>query len=386
MSDRPTDLIPSAQLVASYISQMAATSEVLAASNDLTTVLNAIAERAREVTRADYAAISVFGNDGRVERFHYAGIDEDLARRMGDPPRGRGLLGELSNHIVPMRLEDLREHATFTGWPEGHPPMQRFLGIPVRASGRTIGSLYMTRLDGAEPFTETDELRAAMLSLQVAASVSHALANERQGRLSLFEERERIAHDLHDGTIQSLYALGLECDVLASRGDAPPELRAELENAIDRINHIIGDIRQYISALEARTPSSRPELSSDLPFVVRQLVPEGVDTIVNISASALKDMSGRQAEDILYIVREAVSNAVRHGEPTKIAVDLRQDSSGTLLTIQDNGKGFDPSTGRKGLGTITMRTRADRLGAELIILGIPGMGTTIRVAVPRSLE
>lgn len=370
--------------ITAYIEQMVATSEVLAANADLGHVLHALAVRARTVIAADYAAISIFSAQGGLERFVYDGFSEELARKMGDPPTGRGLLGELSRHEFPIRLAELREHVSFTGWPEGHPEMQRFLGIPLRVARTTIGSLYITRLEGAPEFTEEDELSVALLGLQAAASVANALARERQGRLSLLEERERIAHDLHDGTIQSLYALGLECDVLSQRENLTDDVREELGLAIERINEIIRDIRSYISALEAKTPAAQPELGRDLPFVVRELVPEGVTTVVNITAAALQEVSARQAEDLIYIAREALSNAIRHGEPAKIAIDLRQDASTTTLTVQDNGKGFDVSSARTGFGTITMRTRATRLGGELLVLGIPGMGTTVRVTVPRS--
>jgi signal transduction histidine kinase len=370
------------QGITGYIDEMLETSEVLAASGDLTQVLNTLAGRARTLTQARYAAISVFDqSDGSVERFIYDGIDEALARRMGDPPRGRGLLGELASREYPLRLDDLRKHSTFTGWPPDHPEMARFLGVPIRAGGQTIGSLYMTRLEGEPPFSDGNELSAALLALQAAASLATAIAREKEGRLSLLEERERIAHDLHDGTIQSLYALGLECDALTIREEYPEEVRTELSSFVDRINGIIGDIRGYITSLEAKTPATTPDLKRDLPFVVRQLVPEGIDTVVNISAAALQEISSRQAEDMIYIAREALSNAVRHGEPTRVAVDLRQDDLSTTLTIQDNGKGFDQASARTGLGTITMRTRAERLGGNLLVLSIPGMGTTVRLTV-----
>ena len=120
--------------------------------------------------------------------------------------------------------------------------------------------------------------------------------------------------------------------------------------------------------------------------MVRQVVPAGSIRWVNLSAPSLHEVSARDAEDILYLAREALSNAVRHGQPTKVGVDLRQTTDVIALTIQDNGAGFDQSQARQGFGTVTMRTRAERMGAELTILGIPGMGTTVRVAIPRRLH
>jgi len=365
---------------------MSVTSEMLASVEDLSEVLHNLAVRAKAVTSADFAAVSTFDDEGKLTRFVYDGIDESQAQRLGDPPVGRGLLGELVRRDQPLRLDDLRSHASYSGWPERHPEMGPFLGAPIRAGGRTIGSLYMTRLVGSRAFSDTNELAAAVLALQGAVSVATALARERSGRMSLLEERTRIARDLHDGTIQSLYALGLECDSLARRADFPPDASEALLNGVSRINELIADIRSYITMLEVGTPATQPELSRDLAFVIRQLVPSGIDTVVNITAAALQEISARETEDFLYIAREALSNAVRHGSATKIAIDLRQSPDATAMTIQDNGVGFDQANVRTGLGTVTMRTRAERLAGELTVLGIPGMGTTVRVVIPRRFD
>jgi signal transduction histidine kinase len=242
----------------------------------------------------------------------------------------------------------------------------------------------MTRERGKAPFSADDEMAGVVLGLQAAVSLAAALAQDRTGRIVLLEERVRIAHDLHDGMIQTLYALGLEFDATARLAEVP-EVRSTLQNGVARVNELISDLRQYIMALEAEMPISTPDLSRDLPFAVRQVVPAGIDTVVNLSAPALHEISNRDAEDILYLAREALSNAVRHGQPSKVAVDLRQDTEATALTIQDNGSGFDQAHARQGFGMVTMKTRAERLGAELTILGIPGMGTTVRLLVPRRL-
>ena len=336
------------------------------------------------MTNADYAAISTFDENDVMERFIYNGIDERLAQRLGHPPVGRGLLGDLVRSEVPVRIDDLAVHPSFTGWPQGHPDMAIFLGVPIRAGGRTIGSLYMTRERGKAPFSADDEMAGVVLGLQAAVSLAAALAQDRTGRIVLLEERVRIAHDLHDGMIQTLYALGLEFDATARLAEVP-EVRSTLQNGVARVNELISDLRQYIMALEAEMPISTPDLSRDLPFAVRQVVPAGIDTVVNLSAPALHEITNRDAEDILYLAREALSNAVRHGQPSKVAVDLRQDTEATALTIQDNGSGFDQAHARQGFGMVTMKTRAERLGAELTILGIPGMGTTVRLLVPRRL-
>lgn len=371
------------QGLAQHLVAMAATVDALAATQDLNSILRVLATRAREITGADYSAISTFDEHGKLERFIFVGMPEELARAVGAPPTGRGLLGSLVGLSAPLRLEDLRQHPDFTGWPAAHPEMAAFLGIPMRSGGRTIGSFYMTKNEGEPAFTSEDELAASFLALQATLTVASALTRSRDGRLALLEERERIAHDLHDGTIQALFALGISLD--RARGMALlPEVQEILEDGIARAQDIIGDIRRYISVLEARSLPGSPELSRDLPHAVRQIVPDSIATVVNITASALQELSDRTAEDLVHIAREALSNAVRHSGATKVAVDLRQTPEETVLTIQDNGSGYNPETARAGLGTVSMNSRAERIGGTLTIVSIPAMGTTIRVSLPRA--
>ena len=365
--------------------QMAVTSDVLSGIEDLAEILTRLAAHARELVNADYAAVSTFDESGRLNRFVYAGIDDSVARRLGTPPVGRGLLGELARHLGPLRLEDLQAESSFTGWPAGHPDMAAFLGVPIVALGQTIGSLYMTRTRGKAPFDDEEETSAVLMALQIAATVSAALARHSQGRLARLQEREQVAHDLHDGTIQALYALGLEADV-RSQACTSDETREALRDVVERVNTIIRDIRSYIAMLETGTPESAPALVPDLTFVIRQIVPAGIDVVTNVSAPALQELSTRDVEDLVYIAREALSNAVRHGHPSRVAVDLRQNAEATVLTVQDNGLGFDPESVSPNMGTVTMRTRAERLGAQLDIVTVPGMGTTVRVVLPRTLE
>ena len=261
--------------------------------------------------------------------------------------------------------------------------MCAFLGVPIRAVGQIIGSLYMTRTRGEEPFSEAEEAAASLMALQIAATISTAMVRQSQGRVARLQERAQIGHDLHDGTIQALYALGLDADARLQTSTVD-ETREALADVVSRVNDLIANVRSYIAVLEAENPASPPELIPDLSFVIRQIVPAGVDIVTNVNAPALHELESRDVEDLLYIAREALSNAVRHGHPTKIAVDLRQTSDDTLLTIQDNGVGFDAEQITANMGTTTLRTRSQRLGAALTVLSVPGMGTTVRVAVPRA--
>jgi two-component system, NarL family, sensor histidine kinase DevS len=365
------------------LGEMAATSDHLAGASDIQDVLQRLAMRAREITLASFAAASLFDEEGLVERFLFDGVHEGLANQMGSLPSGRGLLGQLSMLGRPLRLDDLTDHPAFSGWPDGHPAMGPFIGMPIRSGDATIGSLYVTRGPAGRPFTELDELSTAFLSIQAAQQINIVAARERTARLSLLEERENIARDLHDGTIQSLYALGLESDAQANAPDFPEQARPVLEHVVERINEVIRDMRGYITMLESQAPAHAPDLARDIPFAVQQLVPSSISVLINVNAETVHALSAREAEDLLYITREALSNAVRHGAPTRIAIEVRQTDTETALTVQDNGAGYDAANVRSGLGTVTMRTRAESLGATLSSHSIVGMGTSVRVSVPR---
>ena len=364
------------------LTAMAATTELLASATDLGNVLRRLARRTRELTHADYAAACVLDESGQPERFMQAGVDQDAARRLGTMPQARGLLGSIALSANPVRIDDVTAHPAYTGWPRGHPALGPVLGIPVRTGGRVVGCLFAARSAGLQPFGPEDERAAVILGLQATISIADGMARERSGRVSAIDERQGIAHDLREGTVQSLSELGRRFESIAT-DRANTDKRAAILNGAMAIEQLAEEVRQYVDMLEAEEPRSEPELSRDLPFVIRQIVPTGVDTVLNVTAVSLQRLGPRESEHLLHIAREALTNAVRHGRPTKIAVDLREEGGEASLTIQDNGAGFDPANAHVGLGMIGMRTRAERIGASLVILGIPGMGTTVRVLVPR---
>jgi signal transduction histidine kinase len=142
---------------------------------DVETVLRSVVEAARELTSAEYAALGVLSRDRtELERFIYLGIDDATKRRIGDLPRGRGVLGELIREPVPLRLRDVNEHPHAYGFPPGHPPMHSFLGVPVTVRGETFGNLYMTEKQGGEEFDEDDEAAAKALATWAGIAIQNA--------------------------------------------------------------------------------------------------------------------------------------------------------------------------------------------------------------------
>jgi signal transduction histidine kinase len=158
---------------------------LVAGELSLPVVLRQIVAAARDLVGARYAALGVLGRDGELEQFVHAGMGEELVARIGDLPRGHGILGLLIRQPVPLRLADLSGHPASAGFPPGHPPMTGFLGVPVRIGEEVFGNLYLTERSRGGEFTADDE----QLAIALAAAAGAAIANARQFAES--EQRRR---------------------------------------------------------------------------------------------------------------------------------------------------------------------------------------------------
>jgi len=151
----------------------------LVSAHDPETVLKRVLDAARDLTGAHYAAIGVLdANKNALERFVFVGVDEELRERIGDLPRGHGILGELIRHPEPLRLARLSDHPRSYGFPAEHPPMQTFLGAPVMIRGEVYGNIYLTeKADGAQ-FDELDEQLVVVLAEWAAVAIDNARSHE----------------------------------------------------------------------------------------------------------------------------------------------------------------------------------------------------------------
>src|SRR5213593_1435853 len=143
--------------------------------HDLDHVLQEVVDAAREVVGARYAALGVLGEDRTsLVQFVTSGIDNDARARIGDLPRGRGLLGYVIREAKPIRTADLNRHPQRYGFPAHHPPMKSFLGVPVKSQSGVFGNLYLTEKIGAAEFDDEDEAIAILLASQAAVAVENA--------------------------------------------------------------------------------------------------------------------------------------------------------------------------------------------------------------------
>jgi signal transduction histidine kinase len=356
----------------------------LASEISVDALLQRIVELAVELTNARYGALGVLTPDGRsIEEFITVGITAEERAAIGDPPTGHGLLGTLIRDARPLRIPDISADAHSVGFPPNHPPMRSLLGAPITGRGRVFGNIYLTDKRDADAFDEEDERILIVLATQAAVAVENARLHdetERRGRelqrLQILEERERIGKELHDGVIQSLFAVGMHLQALSTAsGEGDTERR--LASAVEDIDGAIRDLRNYIFGLRPGILADRQldqaitDLASD--FGARSSVVTVVDVDAEV-ASALSSL----APDIVQFVRESLSNVGRHGAATTCRVSLRRVGSDLVLEIDDDGRGFDVETTTLGMGLRNLEERVGVLGGSFQVTSTPGDGTTVR--------
>ncbi len=356
---------------------------------DLDRVLQLITDRVRELAHAEYAALGVVDQEGGFERFITSGISRTERERIGPIPRGHGLLGAIVASSRPMRVHDIATHSQRYGFPPNHPPMHTLLGVPVTAKARSIGRLYLTNKQPGGDFSEDDERMVEMFALHAGIAIENARLHEQVQRLAIVEERERIGRDLHDGIIQSIYAVGLSLeDVPELMEDEPEVARQRVERAIDSLDQSIRDIRNFIFGL-------RPELLEQAGLIggLAALADEfRVNSMIDIDLetgdAAEVDFTPEQTGQLLSIAREALSNIARHSKATRGSVKVECDSGKIRLTVVDNGVGFDPNRqrGPNHQGLTNMRARVAEMGGFIDVRSEPGSGTRIIVEVARQSQ
>jgi signal transduction histidine kinase len=353
---------------------------------DLDRVLQLITDRVRELAHAQYAALGIVDQEGGFERFITSGISRTEREKIGPPPHGHGLLGVIVAAGHPMRVHDIATDNRRYGFPANHPPMHSLLGVPIGAKGRSIGRLYLTNKLPSGDFTTDDERLVEMFALHAGIAIENARLHDQVQRLAIVEERERIGRDLHDGIIQSIYAVGLSLeDVPDLMADEPEVARARVERAIDSLDQSIRDIRNFIFGL-------RPELLEQAGLVggLAALADEfRVNSMVDVDLRTYGveegDLSPEETGELLSIAREALSNVARHSKATQGIVSVEAHDGAIRLTVSDNGVGFDPDRprGPAHQGLINMRARAVAVGGDLVLESAPGGGTRIIVEVAR---
>jgi signal transduction histidine kinase len=523
-------------------------------------VLRRIIQAAQDLSGARYAALGIPDGRGGLETFLTLGMTEKEIRQIPHEPVGNGLIGEMMRTGKGIRVPEIAEHPRSVGFPDGHPEMHSFLGVPITAYGRPLGQIYLTDKQDADKFSSEDQRLIEMLAAHAAAAIENArlyrqvlnseaeltqrnlelelvnslataassstelttllevilerimtlfgsgvgefyIRDEAEGiyikaihrgesigelwdidqfrpgqgmvgnvaklgrprwtqdlksephlrsqvamdagfgmvvgvpltapgkvvgvmvlaflgdrqlndreiglleavgagvgiaventrlyrharRLAILEERERIGMDLHDGIIQSIYAVGLVLDYVRILVEEDPQQAGDrIEQAIDGLNSVIGDIRSYILDLQPSRIQIE-DLGKALELLAREFK---TNTLVEVEliaeSAALQTLDGESATEIFHIAQEALANTAKHAFATRVWLNLRQVEDEISLQVIDNGRGFhvDRETDILGHGLSNMTERARQLGGHLEIESNPGDGTTLTVRIP----
>ncbi len=350
---------------------------------DLQSLLQRITDLAAELVDARYAALGVLDTAGtELCEFITSGIDDSTRAEIGAPPKGRGILGVLITDARPIRLVDLHDHVDSFGFPPGHPPMRSFLGVPIRIRDQVYGNLYLTEKAGGRPFNEVDEERIVGLAAAVGVAIENARLQERIAGLLVFEERERIARDLHDRVIQRLFATGLSLQSTLSLIPEESEAVRRVESAMEVLDETIRQIRASIFSLEDPRSVNTGFLAQLYGLCRESVRSLGFEPVVEVTGE-VNSIRGELATDLLATLREALSNAARHSGARSVRVELRVDPEKIELQVIDDGVGLPPRLDHSGRGIRNMAARAERHGGSCSVLPGPPSGAVVHWSVPR---
>jgi len=352
---------------------------MIEADLELPVLLTHLVEEARDLVDARYGALGVLNERGTaLEDFITVGLTDADEAAVGPRPTGQGILGLLIVEPQPLRLSNLGDHPDSHGVPANHPPMTSFLGMPVQVRGSVYGNLYLTDKEGAAEFTNEDEAAVAALALAAGIAIENARLHDRVRDLTLIEDRDRIARDLHDTVIQRLFALGLSLQGTA-RLQSSPEGSGRIERAVDEIDGVIRQLRSAIFDLETLPADDGVRRAVlDLAQELRPVV--GIPVRVNFEGAVDAAVEPRVAEHLLASLREALTNVGKHAQASTVMV-LVAAADDVRLEVIDDGVGIS-GEGGEGRGLRNLRNRAEKLNGTLEVTVPEGGGTRLVWRVP----
>jgi len=359
--------------------------------SSLDRVLHRLAASARDLVGARYAAIGLPEQEGdQFARFVTVGMSDELIARLGPLPRTHGLLDAMLRDPSPYRTDDITRDPRFRGWwPEAHPQMRSFLGVPIVSAGDIVGAFYLTEKLGAPGFTAADEAAVVLLASHAAIAIDQARLFEDSRELALAQERGRLARELHDALAQTLFSLRLAAETAASlQADDPAGAAAQVEVVRRLAGQAADELRTIMDGLRPADLERDGLAATVRSHVVLAARAHGVE--VDLDVAELPELDPDVEHQVLRIAQEAVTNALRHARADRVAVRLgpheRRPEERVVLTVRDDGRGFDPDARglrSRRLGITSMHERAASVGGVLRIRSAPGRGTTVELEVPR---
>jgi signal transduction histidine kinase len=391
----------STQDAAGQLQALVQASLALTTELPLESVLQKIADVARDVLGARYAALGVINEAGTgLSQFLTAGVDEATKRAIGPLPTGKGVLGLLITERRPIRIRTLASHAHSAGFPANHPPMGSFLGVPIMVRDKAYGNLYVTEKQGADEFSEADEGVALMLASQAAIAIENAYTF-------------RVLHETQEELVrkEKLATLG------QLAGGVGHELRNPLgviKNSVYYLNMVLPDdekVRKHLGILDREVANSNRIVTELLDFarvkapirepsglgaiarttLERLPLPDSVTVRLELDESvppALVD-----AQQVGQILLNFLLNAVQAmPDGGNVTLSVAQNDETVFAAVEDTGVGIPPENLAKifqplfttkakgiGLGLALARDLAETNDAQITVESTVGLGTRFAV-------
>ena len=379
--------------------------------HSLERVLQQIVDSAREVVGARYAALGVLGPDRQsLSQFVTSGLSEVERERIGELPRGRGLLGLVIREPKPIRSADINRHPKRYGFPPNHPPMKSFLGVPIRSRGEVFGNLYLTEKIGAKEFDVEDEAIAVLLAASTAVAIENARLHEASqdllGQVRIMQRQRDLFfammnHELRNA-LTGVYGWA-ERLVKGKSAEAIAQAGREVYEGADRTITLLNN---FLDLTRLDAGKVRPVWREvDVPNSVHRAL-TGVRPAAEAKGIALGERSPDAPPTLRtdpvrleQILVNLLSNAVRHSpEGGIVTVQVEPQPAAVAFRVSDHGPGiptelqerifepferFDPHSGvGTGLGLPVSRRLAEVLGGRLTVESVVGRGATFSLSLP----
>src|SRR5438045_1520641 len=379
--------------------------------HELDQVLQVVVNAARDVVGARYAALGVLGPDHTsLVQFVTSGLDDAARQRIGDLPRGHGLLGHVIREAKPIRTADLNRHPQRYGFPPHHPPMKSFLGVPVKGRGAVFGNLYLTEKIGADEFDDEDEAIAILLASQAAVAVEnarlHGESEQLVGQIRTMQRQRDLFFAMMNHELRNALTgvFGWAERLVRKRSPESAEHAARevyeaadhtiilMNNFLDLMRLDAGKVRPVMRDVEVHVAAERALAKSE-PAATAKTLKLILDAHSN---STVVRTDPVRLEQILL---NLLSNAIRHSaEGAEMQMIAGEVPGYVTFAVIDHGPGvpaelrdrifepferFDPHSGLgTGLGLPVSRRLAEALGGSLTIEETAGGGATFILKIP----
>ncbi|MEU6143356.1 GAF domain-containing protein [Streptomyces sp. NPDC047081] len=363
-----------------WIDGSVAVTTALLSGGDADDALQVVAEQARRLSGSAAGVVLLPADEGGLEIVAVAADRPSTMLGSVVPPESE-LVAELLDGQAVFVDDAATDPRMLTPYARAYGPVMM---LPLQSDGRVLGALVTPRTQGAPAFTEAERTMAVQFASQAALALMMAEAQRDRERLAVYEDRDRIARDLHDLVIQRLFATGMMLES-AQRGSVVPEVRDGVGKAVDELDVTIQEIRTAIFALQqgpTEVPSGlRTRVLREINMAAVPLGFKPAHRFVGAVDTLVGDLTGK---NLIAALREALSNAFRHARASRIdvvvdaTVTLPDGRPGVRLTVADDGVGI-PADGRRS-GLNNLKRRAESLGGDSRHgpgIGEDGGGTTV---------